>query len=194
MDDANVRFVELASPHSWLRVADNLHGQALHLYSRQDQSATTLEDFKNSVRKTWDDTNRSVFLLGGFALENAIKAFLVYENPNWISNGKLSRLLKSHSLTSLQKQSSLIPFKNRYIGVLRQFEEGLESWARYPCSVSAVGAMDEPILQPDLWQGYTRLMRAYGNRMKKLLSSSWHGPHGYYARYEFRGEFLNQHR
>ena len=132
MDDANARFVKLASPHSWLHVADNLHGQALHLYSRQGQSTTTFVDFKNSVRKTWNDTNRSVFLLGGFALENAIKSFLVYENPNWISNGRLSRRLKSHSLTSLQKQSSLIPFKNRYLGVLQKFEEGLESWVRYP--------------------------------------------------------------
>jgi hypothetical protein len=26
--------------------------------------------------------------------------------------------------------------------------------------------MDDAILRPDLWQGYTRLMRAYGNRWK----------------------------
>ena len=186
MDDPNVRFVELASPHSWLRIAANLHEQALHLYSRQGQSTTTFVDFKNNVKTIWDCTNRSVFLLGGFALENAIKSFLVYENPNWISNGKLSKCLRSHSLTSLQKQSSLIPFKNRYLGVLRQFEERLESWARYPCSVAVVSAMDEAILRPDLWQGYTRLMRAYGNRMERLLSCSWHGPHGYYGRWEFR--------
>lgn len=122
----DVRFVEMANPHSWLLAADNLHLQALLLYSRQGQSALTLKDFKTGVVKTWDSTNKAVFLLGGFALENVIKSFLVYENPRWISNGKLSKRLRSHSLTKLQKQSSLIPFKNRYLGVLEQFEEGLK--------------------------------------------------------------------
>jgi hypothetical protein len=156
----NVRFVEMANPHSWLLAADNLHLQALLLYSRQGQSTLTLTDFKAGVVKTWDSTNKAVFLLGGFALENAIKAFLVYENPHWISNGKLSKRLRSHSLTKLQKQSSLIPFKNRHLGVLEQFEEGLESWARYPCGLSLATSMVEGIMQHDLWSGYIRLMRA----------------------------------
>src|SRR6516162_9077364 len=34
-----------------------------------------------SETKSWDRVDKSIFLLGGFALENAIKAFLVYENP-----------------------------------------------------------------------------------------------------------------
>jgi hypothetical protein len=160
VEDINVKFAELASPHSWFRVAGNLHRQAVHLYSRQGLFISTLTDFRNGVRKSWDDTNRSVFLLGGVALENAIKSFLVYENPHWISNGKLSGRLKSHSLTSLQKQSSLIPFKNRYLGVLQRLEEGLQSWARYPCSLSVEDTMDEGILSPDLWRSYKTVMRA----------------------------------
>ena len=51
--------------------------------------------------------DKSIFLLGGFALENAIKAFLVYENPDWVSGGRLSRNLKTHSLTKLQAKAKL---------------------------------------------------------------------------------------
>ena len=66
-----------------------------------------------TTKKSWDGTNKSG--IGWFALENAIKAFLVYENPQWISNGKLGRPLRSHKLIALQKQSKHIPFKKRYV-------------------------------------------------------------------------------
>ena len=102
MVDENKRFVEeFANPHSWLMMADNLHEQAQHLYGRRGKLAYTRID-RQGMRKTWDGTNKSVFLIGGFALENAIKSFLVYENPQWVSNGALAKDLKSHSLTSLQ--------------------------------------------------------------------------------------------
>jgi hypothetical protein len=187
----DVQFVEMASPHSWLLAADNLHQQAILLYSQRGQSAMTLTDMTTGNITAWDGTNKSVFLLGGFALENAIKSFLVYENPQWISNGKLSKRLQSHSLTMLQKESSLVPFKNRYLGVLQQFEEGLNSWARYPCSLSGATSMDEGIMRHDLWSGYLRPMRAYGNRLATLLSREWHGPHGFYGQYTFKGTFLS---
>ena len=179
MQDASVRFVEIANPLSWLLSANSLHEQALHLYSIRGRSALTHID-RNGASVTWDGINKSVFLLCGFALENAIKSFLVYENPHWVSNGKLSRRLRSHSLTSLQDKSALIPFQNRYLWVLEQFEEGIESWARYPCGLSVVTSTDEAVMGHHLWLGYVRLMRAYG-----LLSREWHGPHGFYGRWTF---------
>jgi hypothetical protein len=33
-------------------------------------------------------------------------------------------------------------------------------------------------------------MRAYGNRLKDLLSRGWHGPHGFYGKWTITGEFL----
>jgi hypothetical protein len=129
-------------------------------------------------------------LLGGFALENAIKAFLVYEYPEWISNGKLSKCLRSHSLTALQGQSALVPYKRRYLWVLRQFEDGLESWARYPCALSADASTMEGKLSAKLWDDYLRVMDAYGVRLKKLLSKPWRGPNGFSGRWTFDGDFL----
>lgn len=145
---------------------------------------------RNGVVATWDLVDKSVFLLSGFALENAIKSFLVYENPQWISNGRLARQLRSHSLTSLQRQSTQIPFKNRFIWVLEQFEDGLESWARYPCSLSVESSTYERAMEVELWRGYVRLMRAYGNRMADLLSHEWHGPNEFRGSWTLKGGFL----
>src|ERR1700680_4206364 len=130
MIDVNKRFVDdYANPHAWLLTAENLHEQATIMYSRRaGSSILTKRNAKGEVLQETRGVDKPVFLLGGFALENAIKAFLVYENPHWISNGRLSTNLKSHSLTALQSKSKLIPYKTRYISMLRAFEDGLGSW------------------------------------------------------------------
>src|SRR6266436_3136199 len=104
MADENKRFVEeFANPHSWLLMAENLHEQATALYRTRDRSSIlTRRDANKVVVQQTRGIDKSVFLLGGFALENTIKAFIVYEHPLWVANGRLSGNLKSHKLTVLQ--------------------------------------------------------------------------------------------
>ena len=191
MQNANSRFVKLANPHCWLLTADNLHSQAITMANAKGQTTLTFIDHRHGTDISWDGVNRATFLLGGFALENAIKAFLIYENPAWISNGSLASPLRSHSLTGLQGQATRIPFKKRYLWVLRQFEEGIESWSRYPCALTATASSYEGHMTAGLWRGYLRLMRAYGKRLAELLARGWHGPHGFYGRWSFEGDFLS---
>jgi hypothetical protein len=183
------QFVEAANPHSWLLTADNLHEQAVSLYGQRQRSTLTLHR-PRELSQTWDGTNRATFLLGAFALENAIKAFLVYENPQWISNGSLSRVLRSHRLVELHGKSKLIPYKRGYLWVLKSFEAGNESWARYPCGLTAAETAAEGQMSDDLWRGYLRLMRAYGRKSMLLLGRGWSGPHGFSGRWVIKGEFL----
>ena len=138
MVDENKRFVEeFANPHSWLLTAENLHEQATEMYNRRSRSSIlTRTNAKREVVQQTRGIDKPVFLLGGFALENAIKAFLVYENPLWVANGRLSGNLKSHKLSVLQKRSTLIPYKNNYVRILEAFESGL-GWARASAPKSA---------------------------------------------------------
>lgn len=185
----NAWFAETASPHSWLMTADNLHSQALLLREAQGRSRITYQDYRNGTVTWWDGSNRGMFLLGGFALENALKAFLVYENPHWISNGKLGGPLRSHSLTKLQAMAQAVPYKNRMLWVLRGFEDGIESWSRYPCALTAEETRIEARMTETLWDGYMRLMGAYGNRLRKMMSGSlWKGPHGVHGSWHFYGK------
>jgi hypothetical protein len=192
MVDENKRFVEeFANPHSWLLTADNLHEQAKEIYNGRSRSSimTKVNANREIVQQT-RGIDKSVFLLGGFALENAIKAFLVYENPHWISNGQLSGKLKSYSLTKLQKQSQLIPYKRTYLHVLEAFESGLDSSFRYPCALTVLATQEEGPLYHHLWYGYSKLMRAYGNKLGQLLNKGWSGPHGAYGRWTLQGDWL----
>jgi hypothetical protein len=190
--DENKRFVdEFANPHAWLMMADNLHEQATQIYEGRSRSTitTTLDANKEIVRQT-RGIDKPVFLLGGFALENAIKAFLVYENPSWVSNGRLSGKLRSHSLTRLQKHSRLIPYRKTYTHVLKAFESGLDSWFRYPCALTAQDTKREDPLFDELWAGYGKIMRAYGKKLGVLLSKGWNGPHGTYGLWTIQGQSL----
>jgi hypothetical protein len=190
MKSTGEKFTEIANPHSWLLAADNLHAQAKNLYREQGQRMLTFVSSDGSEISS-DLSDKSVYLLAGFALENAIKSFLVYENPHWRSNGKLSKQLRSHSLVSLHRKSELIPYRNKYIWVLDAFEQGLESWARYPCGLSYETSLKEGHISPKLWEGYLRLMKAYGNKMTHLLRGGWVGPHEFSGRWKFRENFLD---
>ncbi|MGY2848552.1 hypothetical protein ACVIWU_001570 [Bradyrhizobium sp. USDA 4509] len=190
--DENRRFVdEYANPHSWLLTAENLHDQATEMYSRREQSSIlTRLNAKQEVIHQMRGVDKPVFLLGGFALENAIKAFLVYENPHWISNGRLSRELKSHKLTVLREQSNLVPYKRSYTHVLEAFESGLDSWFRYPCALTIEDSREGQHLYEHLWQGYIKLMSAFGKKLVTLLDKEWKGPHGSRGQWKVRGETL----
>ncbi len=183
-------FAQAAHPHSWMLVADNLYEQSVTLYRQFPSGKTTQTDGNGSILGEWPSSNRSTFLLAGFALENAIKAFLVYEHPQWVSNGVLARSLRSHALVALSQESSLIPWQKRGPAILSRFEQGLESWARYPCALSATETETERNLPPTLWAGYLGLMRAYGKALMALLQQGWAGPHGVSGHFDFQGSYL----
>lgn len=180
-----------AHPHSWLLVADNLHAQAIALRERVDTGFLTYQKGDGSVLGRWPLTNRATFLLAGFALENAIKGFLVYENPSWVADGKLARKLRSHKLVHLALMSSLAPWPKKSMAILEQFERGLDSWARYPCALSASSTEAEQNLSEYLWSQYLALAAAYGRDLCRLLERGWNGPHGITGEFSFQGEFLS---
>jgi len=187
----NIEFVNSANPHSWFLVADDLHSQAEFLMKSFGQGELIRRDIVNGKSDSWDNINRSVFLLASFALENAIKAFLVYENPDWISNGVISKKMRSHSLSKLVQMSNLIPYKDRGHAILTIFENGNESWARYPCSLTKDSTADPIALDKKLWARYQWLIGAYGKRLVKLLEKNWEGPHGFSGHYEISGCFFD---
>jgi hypothetical protein len=138
----------------------------------------------------WAATNKATFLLCAFALENAIKAFLVYEHPAWISDGYLHDEICNHKLVALSRKSNLVPYARRDTWVLAAFEEGNESWMRYPCSRRASGLQMEPQLHDKLWNAYLRVMRSYGGKLMRLFGRGWKGLHGDFGRWKMAGMWL----
>jgi hypothetical protein len=169
-------FAQAAHPLNWYEVAKLMHENA-HALHTSPQGYVTYSDGVESI--TRPTSNRSVFLLAAFALENLIKAFLIYENPKYIENGKLSRqLLNGHSLSKLQKKCRKIPSPKRTLHVFETLEGGINSWARYPCATSVERESKERVVTPEFWEAYNYVFNLYSQRLEKLLAKNWKGPHG----------------
>lgn len=185
----SIEFEEIANPHSWFLVASELHEQA-KLLRDGNSSKITQHDYVGTRDLTWDSSNRTVILLAGFALENIIKAYLVYEFPNFVQGGFLSKKLQTHKLTKLAKESTLLPYHSQGSNTLKYYEEGLESWARYPCGLNWAQTKEQNLLSEKVWKSYLWLMRAYESRFKKLVLKGWKGPHKFEGSFEITGTWL----
>jgi len=181
---AEKAFVDAANPHQWLLTATSLHDQAVALWGNRGRSLLSHID-PQGRRTTWDDTNRSTFLLAGFAMENMLKAFLIYERPAYIAGGRLSGIA-THDLAKLAELSTLVPYKARDRWMFVALAEGNESWARYPCGKDADDIKPEGQFTIHLWLKYTSSMQAYTIKMRKLLTKGWVGPYGHYGNWTFR--------
>lgn len=173
-----------ASPPSWYEVAKLLREQAEILYANQN----TMLHFTDHQGKTKSRsaTNRGVFLLAGFSIENLLKAFIVYEKPNLIANGALGKSLRTHSLSTLWQQSAHVPYKKRFTKTACILEEGLESWARYPCGLTHQTLVNELVMTRSLWSNYNAIFTACSRRLEALLTRGWinHRGERHFMRYE----------
>ncbi|MDX0457406.1 hypothetical protein GOC72_28815 [Sinorhizobium medicae] len=181
--DQKLAFIDAANPHQWYYTADNLHIQALSLWRNRGQSLITMTK-PGHAPVTWDETNRATFLLAAFAMENMLKAFLVYEHPSFIADGYLKEIT-THDLWKLANRSSLVPHKARDRWVFKAFSEGNESWARYPCGRDADGIQPEGHFTERLWVKYCAMMQAYQEKIQRLLTKGWNGPYGHYGSWTF---------
>jgi hypothetical protein len=180
---ANREFARSASPVNWYEVAKLMHENA-HVLHNSPQGLVTYSSGSSS--KTRRTSNRAVFLLAAFAMENLLKAFLIHQHPTYIEGGKLAKeLLNGHSLSKLQAKCRKIPSPKRTRRIFETLEVGVNSWARYPCSTSIARESEERSVTPEFWAEYNRVFELYSQRLQQLLSKRWVGPYGEIGHVEF---------
>jgi hypothetical protein len=177
-------FAQAASPVNWYEVAKLMHENA-HTLHAAPQGLVTYSTGTKSVRRR--TSNRPVFLLAAFAMENLLKAFLIHQHPEYVEAGRLSReLLNGHNLSKLQLKCKHIPAPKRTRHIFETLEVGVNSWARYPCSTSVERESEERAVTPEFWAEYNKVFDLYSERLEQLLSRRWKGPYGEVSSVEFR--------
>ena len=184
-DETGRQFVDLSNPHCWWLTAESFHDQAVIISKNRGTSSTFFLNSDNKIEKISDNVDKTLFLLAALALENQIKALLVYEFPQWVSNGRLSKKLKNHNLLELRSLSNFAPYRAKNIKFFRILQEGVESWARYPCGLTWETSHQEPALNSKIWQSYLRIYLSQDRRIKSLLAKGWQGPHGFFGSWTF---------
>lgn len=180
----NRNFAMAASSVSWYEVAKLMHENAHVLHNSPQGTITYSTGTKSETRRT---SNRPVFLLAAFAMENLLKAYLVHQHPEYIEGGKLSKeLLNGHRLSALQMKCKYVPSPKRTRHVFEKLEVGVSSWARYPCSTSIERESEESSVTPEFWAEYNRVFRMYSEKLESLLSKRSVGAYGEIDYVEFK--------
>lgn len=180
----NKEFAKAASPLNWYEVAKLMHENAHVLHNSPQGTITFSTGTKSETRRT---SNRPVFLLAAFAMENLLKAFLVHEHPEYIEDGKLSKeLLIGHRLGALQMKCKRVPSPKRTSHVFKTLEVGVNSWARYPCSTSVERESEERSVSPEFWTEYNRVFHMYSEKLETLLSKRSIGAYGEIGYVDFK--------
>lgn len=128
-------FVRDASPQNWLGYSCELEDAASQLWDTRGDSmeVTLLHKSDASDQITKQLTNpRAYALLAGFALENSLKAQLIVEQPAFVTNAKLHKPLKTHSLTGLMDRLNDLQFTDEERRVAETCESAIPYWGRYP--------------------------------------------------------------
>ena len=122
----------------WLRTAKQLDHAAMLIWSAIQRDFERLQANKSREAKL-DDYPFSglggVFWLnGGFALENLFKGIIIQDDPSMVTNGVISKSLKSHNLLELAALAlvDLDPIEGFFLDV----GTACATWAgRYPTSL-----------------------------------------------------------
>jgi hypothetical protein len=153
-------FVRDASPSEWLSYSEDLRDAAEVLWA--DSENGMLLDVHTTVNGTsrFEKTTghaRSYILLAGLALENAIKAMLVANDPTLINSGILQKALKSHKLLDLASRISGLSLSKEEQQVLKICEDAIPYWGRYPIPLSFDGLQPKEAATAEFRDGFAKL-------------------------------------
>lgn len=180
-------FLEISNPHAWWLSANDLFEQAADAYRRRGTVALTKLDGDGNVMDRLDGVDRTCFLLGGFALENMLKSILVFDCPELVRAGKIAKRLQSHKLANMFDEVDIGSRKAGDRELLLLFEDGIQSWARYPCALSHDRSNHPTAMSTGIWDAFSDLFGRLDLAARQRMTTGWNGPYGLYGRFTFQG-------
>ena len=124
-----------ASPFFWRLKAEELSHAAEILWPKSEERQDKIHHAaKYDTELDFKDIGPNIFptflALLGFSMECLFKAAIIRDNKNFVSNGVLSKKLKSHNLLELAKTAKITLTKNERIFCKQAHDSMLEY--RYP--------------------------------------------------------------
>lgn len=178
MNDQYIEFAMRGAPTEWHDYACDLFDAAVVLSDLNEERITVVSDHIRGIEMR-PSHSRTVMLLFALSIENILKGHLVAENPQYISNGALSREVTGgrHSLVALTEKIQGFSFSEDDIDAFQTLESSIPSWGRYPIP-KRHGDIDlEVIATTEFVQRIERIFRRLGRALYMMLRDGWEGPH-----------------
>lgn len=140
------KFIIDGAPSEWLFYAEELMEAAELLWEKNDGSMESeisgpvikKGKIKVTESRKVSSISRTYFLLIGFAIENLLKGFIVFDDPSTITSGEVKRI-KSHKITILVKKINEIRLSEAEVDICKKIEEAIPYWGRYPIPLDYSG-------------------------------------------------------
>lgn len=169
-------FALAASPPAWKDFAVELHNSASMLWSMEGQGLLVSSDGLGRLMKK-SHISRTFLLLAAQSVENLLKAIIISEQPSLVSNGELSKEIRSHKLTYLAGLISEMDFHEEEVNLLNIFQEAISYWGRYPSPLYSDQLTLEKVATDEFHAEYERLYDRIHRHLYQLIRNGWQGPH-----------------
>lgn len=179
-----ILFVRDATPDAWRDCASELRNSAELLWKDRSNSlrVEAVEGWEldengqleaKAESKKIYSVSRSYFLLAGFALENLLKGYLVAANPSLITDGTLSKDIKTHKLSILFKKIEGFDLDSQESEFCSIAEQAIPYWGRYPVPLTFSKVVPEVGLTDELRQGFLTVYDRLDERLYEKIRDGW---------------------
>lgn len=187
MDDLNnenksklSKFIVDGAPGEWLSFAEELMNAAEILWEQNGgpvRSEIIYDKIKVIESKKVSSISRPYFLLVGFAIENLLKGFIVFDDPSTITSGRVKRI-KSHKITNLVKEISEIRLSETELDLCLKIEEAIPYWGRYPIPLEYSGVTPDIGVTPEIRQVIKDMYDRLACTLYEKIKDGWESGKG----------------
>lgn len=170
-----IKFVQRAGPSEWNDYAREIKDSLDILWKERDRFLK-VSSRRNQILKK-PTISRTWLLLASFSIENLLKGILIYENPNYISNGSLSKKVSHHRLSVLTEEIDSISLTDDELEVIEVLESCLPYWGRYPIPKKAHEIENEIVASSDFKSIFEFLFNRLDKHIYDSIKYGWEGPH-----------------
>lgn len=174
--DKNQIFVMKAAPDQWVDIAGEIKSSMDYLWEKEQWGKIVNYSDLNGLKEK-SPISRTWILLAGFALENLIKGTIIAQNPNYISNGRLSNKVSNHKLLELSNAIHDFTLGKDEQDLLNILESCILSWGRFPIPKKIEDLEEEVPANLDIKNIFDSFYTRLDRFLYDILKEDWQGPH-----------------
>jgi hypothetical protein len=182
-------FTLCSSPDNWCSCASELKNAFDILWVHEPEGLITSIGSNKYFYSNKSSLSRACFLLAGYAIENLLKGLLITEHPEYVSQGKLSKGLSHHNLSTLANKITCIKFNSNEQSLLSLLGLYLTNLARYPVPLNSNQLEIEKPFTADIQILFNDLYLKLDKTIYSLTKNGWEGAEGISLKSSFRSEF-----
>jgi len=163
-----------SAPIAWLNYSEELKEIAELAIKYSGYSINRYPNMSSSF-----SLERGFFLNYGFSIETLLKGLLIAENPNFVSEGKISEKISNrHNLINLSEQVQSISFEEKEIKLFEILTDAIPYWGRYPIPKKYTQVCGKTPFSESLHNQLENLWFKIGRCLYEKIKFGWEGPSG----------------